>query len=119
MGLTDDDVYIANVVKCRPPNNRVPAPDEMASCGGYLVSQLGAVRPRVIVALGKTAASYLLSTSDSMSRLRGAWHEWQGIPLLATWHPAYLLRNPAAKRDTWDDMKMVLKRLDRGVPQRG
>jgi DNA polymerase len=119
MGLTIDDVYICNVVKCRPPNNRVPAPDEMGSCGPYLVNQLGMVRPQWIVALGKTAASYLLDSTESMTRLRGTWHTWQGIPLLATWHPAYLLRTPAAKKDTWEDMKLVLQRMGRSVPRGG
>jgi DNA polymerase len=119
MGLREEEVYIANVVKCRPPNNRVPEPDEMASCGPYLNAQLANVRPEVVVALGKTAASYLLGTSASMSRLRGRWHSWRGIPLLATWHPAYLLRQPEAKRDTWEDMKLVLARLGRPVPRAG
>lgn len=119
MGLTSDDVYICNVVKCRPPNNRVPAPDEMAACGPYLVKQLALVRPQYIVSLGKTATSYLLQSTDSMGRMRGRWHTWEGIPLLATWHPAYLLRNPPAKKDTWDDMKVVLQKMGRSVPGSG
>jgi DNA polymerase len=112
-------VYICNVVKCRPPNNRVPQPDEMEACGPYLIEQLGQVRPEIIVALGRTAASYLLGTTSAMSRLRGQWHEWKGTPLLATWHPAYLLRQPEAKRDTWEDMKLVLQRLGRPLPRPG
>ena len=119
MGLTENDVYICNVVKCRPPNNRVPAPDEMAACTPYLVEQLGLVRPQYIVALGKTAASFLLESTETMAQLRGTWRTWQGIPLLATWHPAYLLRMPAAKKDTWDDMKLVLQRMGRPIPKSG
>jgi DNA polymerase len=119
MGMRQDEVYICNVVKCRPPNNRVPAPDEMTLCGGYLVKQLGFVRPQLIVALGKTATSYLLESTEAMNKLRGRWHTWQGLPLLPTWHPAYLLRTPTAKRDTWEDMKLVLSKLGRPVPKRG
>jgi DNA polymerase len=118
MGLTEDDVYICNVVKCRPPNNRVPQPDEMATCGPYLSEQLATVRPQVMVALGKTAASYLLGTTDAMRKLRNDWYEWRGLPLRVTWHPAYLLRQPEAKKDTWEDMKVVLERLGRPLPGR-
>lgn len=116
MGLNEDEVWVGNVVKCRPPNNRVPAPDEMGACGGYLKRQLSLVRPKLIVALGKTAAGYLLGSDASMSRMRGKWFEWHGVPLLPTWHPAYLLRTPDAKRDTWEDMKRVLERLGRTPP---
>lgn len=113
MGMTENDVYIANVAKCRPPSNRVPEPDEAAECGPYLVKQLEIVRPKVVVAWGKTAASFLLGRVEPMARLRGKWHKYGEIPLLVTWHPSYLLRTPAAKRETWDDMKMVLAKLSR------
>ena len=116
MGLARDDVYICNVVKCRPPNNRTPAPDEMSACGGFLVRQIEAMHPMVLVALGKTAASFLLNTTEPMAKIRNRWHTWNKVPLLVTWHPAYLLRQPSAKRDTWDDMKRVLERLGRPVP---
>jgi len=119
MGLSPDDVYVANIVKCRPPNNRVPEHDEMRACTPFLVRQLDLVRPEVIVALGRTAVSFLLDTKDSMSRLRGRWHSYEGIPVLPTWHPAYLLRTPEAKADTWADMKVVMARLGLAVPQRG
>nr|BAL56283.1 DNA polymerase bacteriophage-type [uncultured delta proteobacterium] len=119
MGMTEGDVYIANVVKCRPPSNRVPMPDEMDACGGYLTRQLELVRPEVIVALGKTAASFLLETNAPMSKLRGQWHQWKGIPVRVTWHPAYLLRQPAAKRDTWEDMKQVMDKLGLPIPRTG
>ncbi len=113
MGLTGDDVYIANVAKCRPPSNRVPEPTEAAECGSYLLKQIEIVRPKILVAWGKTAASFLLGRTDSMTRLRGRWHAYQDTPLLVTWHPSYLLRTPAAKRETWDDMKLVLAKLKR------
>lgn len=116
MRMTEDDVYIANVAKCRPPNNRPPEPDESMACGPFLERQIELVRPRVIVSWGRTPTSFLLKKSESMSRLRGRWHEYMGVPVLVTWHPAYLLRNPDAKRDTWADMKLVLEKLGRPVP---
>ncbi len=119
MGLTEKDVYICNVVKCRPPENRPPLPDEMATCGPYLSRQLSYVQPTVIVALGKTAASYLLRASEPMAALRGKWHAYEGMAVRVTWHPAYLLRQPSAKRDTWEDMKVVLQRLGRSIPAKG
>ncbi len=119
MGLSPDEVYVANIVKCRPPGNRVPESDEMAACTPFLVRQLEIVRPEVIVALGRTAVGFLLQSRDSMSRLRGQWQSYQGIPVLPTWHPAYLLRNPDAKGDTWADMKLVLERLELPLPRRG
>jgi DNA polymerase len=119
MGLSPDDVYVANIVKCRPPNNRVPEPDEMRTCTPFLVRQLDLVRPEVIVALGRTAVGFLLDSKDSMTRLRGKWHTYEGIPVLPTWHPAYLLRTPEAKGDTWADMKVVMARLGLPLPTRG
>jgi len=119
MGLRPDQVYIANIVKCRPPNNRVPEGDEMRACTPFLVRQLDLVRPEVIVALGRTAVGFLLDTKEPMSRLRGRWHSYEGIPVLPTWHPAYLLRTPEAKADTWADMKVVMARLGLTLPPRG
>lgn len=111
MKLNRDDVYICNVVKCRPPKNRDPQPDEIAACEQFLRLQLQAIRPRMIVTLGRFAAQTLLQTKDPIGRLRGHWSSYQGIPLMPTFHPAYLLRNPSGKADVWQDMKQVLHRL--------
>jgi DNA polymerase len=111
MHLDPDAVYVCNVVKCRPPGNRTPEPDEVAACTPFLLKQLGVVRPEVIVTLGRTATGFLLGSNAPMSRLRGQWHSYQGIPLLPTWHPSYLLREPAHKGETWSDMKLVMQRL--------
>lgn len=111
MNLSPDEVYVCNVVKCRPPGNRTPEPDEVAACTPFLLRQLGVVRPEVIVTLGRTATGFLLGSNAPMSRLRGQWHAYQGIPLLPTWHPSYLLREPAHKGETWSDMKLVMQRL--------
>lgn len=113
MGLAREDVYICNVLKCRPPNNRNPQPDEIESCEPFLLRQLQAISPKVIVALGTFAAQTLLRTREPISRLRGRFHDYHRIPLMPTFHPAYLLRNPAMKREVWDDMKTVLKKLGR------
>jgi uracil-DNA glycosylase len=104
------DVYICNVVKCRPPENRTPLPDEMEICGEFLFRQLMAIRPKAIVALGSTAAKALLGTKDGVTRLRGSWHKWRDIPLIVTYHPSYLLRpyNQNAKREAWEDLKKAL-----------
>lgn len=114
MGLSRDEVYICNVVKCRPPNNRNPAPDEIASCEPFLVKQLEIIQPRVIVALGKFAAQTLLRSDTPISHMRGQWHEYNGIKLMPTFHPAYLLRNEADKRKAWDDLKLVMGELELG-----
>ena len=111
MGLHRNDVYICNVLKCRPPNNRDPQPEEGATCEAFLVRQIAAVRPQVIIALGRFAVHSLLKTNAPISKLRGEWQSYQGIPLMPTYHPAYLLSNPEGKRDVWDDMKQVLRRL--------
>jgi uracil-DNA glycosylase family 4 len=111
MNLAPDAVYVCNVVKCRPPGNRTPEPDEVAACTPFLLRQLGVVRPEVIVTLGRTATGFLLGSNAPMSRLRGQWHTYQGIALLPTWHPSYLLREPAHKGETWSDMKLVMQRL--------
>src|SRR5690606_26883780 len=113
MGLRRDEVYIANVNKCRPPNNRNPEPDEVAACLPYLRAQIRAIRPEVIVALGRVAAHNLLGTTRPMARLRGQPLEYEGIPVVATWHPAYLLRNPEAKVETWEDIKRLNRLLGR------
>lgn len=104
------DVYICNVVKCRPPDNRTPQPDEMEICGQFLFRQLSAIRPKAICALGSTAAKALLGTKDGVTRLRGSWHKWRDIPVRVTYHPSYLLRayNVAAKREAWEDLKALL-----------
>jgi len=107
IGLTRDQVYIANVIKCRPPGNRNPEPDEVATCEPFLFRQIDAIQPKVIVPLGKFAAQCLLKTADPITRLRGRTFEYRGATLIPTFHPAYLLRNPSAKREVWDDMKKV------------
>jgi uracil-DNA glycosylase family 4 len=104
---TRDEVYIANVVKCRPPGNRDPQPDEVSTCRGYLDRQIALVRPRVLVALGRVAAQTLLGNDSPIGRMRGQWFKVQGIPTMVTYHPAALLRNPALKRPTWEDMQQV------------
>ncbi|NLC70800.1 MAG: uracil-DNA glycosylase [Desulfuromonadaceae bacterium] len=111
MGLGREDVYICNVGKCRPPGNRDPLPEEVAACEPFLKRQLAAIRPRLLVALGRCAAQTLLRDRTPISRLRGQWREYQGIPLMPTYHPAYLLRNPNGKKDVWEDMKKVMRRL--------
>jgi uracil-DNA glycosylase family 4 len=104
------DVYICNVVKCRPPENRTPQPDEMEICGQFLARQLVAIQPKAICALGSTAAKALLATKDGVTRLRNRWHKWRDIPVIVTFHPSYLLRayNQEAKREAWEDLKKVL-----------
>lgn len=112
--MTRDEVYIANVVKCRPPGNRDPQPEEVAACRGYLEKQIALVRPRILVALGKVAAQTLLGDDSPIGRLRGQWFKVQGIPTMVTYHPAALLRNPALKRPTWEDMQQVRDLLRAG-----
>ncbi len=111
MGLQRDEVYICNVEKCRPPQNRDPRPEEIEACEPFLKRQLAAIQPRVIVALGRFAVQTLLRDASPIGRLRGHWRQYEGIALMPTYHPAYLLRNPAGKREVWEDMKQVLKRL--------
>jgi DNA polymerase len=117
MGIERDDVYVCNVVKCRPPKNRTPEPDEMSSCLPYLNEQLALIQPQVIVALGKTAVQGLFGSAESITRIRGRWRLYQGrIAVMPTFHPAYLLRTPAAKREVWSDLQAVLKQMGRSVP---
>ena len=120
MGLKREQVYIANIVKCRPPGNRVPAPDEVATCTPYLERQLEIIRPGAIVTLGLPATQYMLQTKTSMGRLRGQWHNWRGIRLMPTYHPAYVLRNPTyeTRAAVWSDLKLVLCELGMPVPQK-
>jgi len=108
--LERKEVYICNVVKCRPPENRTPEPDEMEICGQFLFRQLSVIRPRAICALGATAARALLGRKEGVTRMRGNWYKWRDIPLMVTYHPSYLLRpyNQNAKREAWDDLKKVL-----------
>ena len=117
IGLARDEVYVANIVKCRPPGNRDPEADEVRACRGYLERQIDLVRPAVLVALGRSAAQTLLGTDASLARLRGEWHALQGIPLRVTYHPAALLRNAAWKRPTWEDMQAVRDFLQTVNPQ--
>jgi uracil-DNA glycosylase len=117
MGIERDDVYVCNIVKCRPPKNRTPEPEEMSSCMPYLTEQLSLIEPQVIVALGKTAVQGLFGTAEGITRIRGRWRLYQGrIAVMPTFHPAYLLRNPAAKREVWTDLQLVLKHMGRSVP---
>ncbi len=111
MGLTREDVYICNVIKCRAPQNRDPGVEEIAACKPFLKRQLDVINPHVLVALGKFAAQSLLQDKTPISKLRGEWRSYNGVDLMPTFHPAYLLRNPEFKRDLWQDMKQVLQRL--------
>ncbi|HST23121.1 MAG TPA: uracil-DNA glycosylase [Blastocatellia bacterium] len=107
IGLKRDDIYIANVVKCRPPGNRTPERDEVATCEQFLFRQLAFIQPKIIVALGSPAFQCLLRTKETITRARGNWRDWNGIKVMPTFHPAYLLRSPEKKREAWDDMKKV------------
>ena len=116
MGFGRDDVYIANVIKCRPPGNRNPEPDEIASCQPFLFQQIAAIQPKVIVALGAFAAKTLLQSEAPISRLRGRHYPFRGATLIPTFHPSFLLRSPGYKREAWDDLKLALGVLGREVP---
>jgi DNA polymerase len=111
MGHKRSDVYIANIVKCRPPNNRNPEPDEVATCKPFLIRQVETIRPRVIVCLGSVATQNLLETDSKITRMRGKFTEWQGTPVMPTYHPAFLLRNPNMKKPVWEDMQQVMELL--------
>jgi uracil-DNA glycosylase len=108
MGFQREEVYIANVVKCRPPANRAPKPDEIAACRPFLMRQIRIISPKVICALGGVASQTLLQTTEGISRLRGRFHPCEGVLVMPTYHPSYLLRNPEKKRDVWEDMKKVM-----------
>jgi len=118
MGLSRADVYIANVVKCRPPGNRNPEPDEIVACEPFLHRQISVIRPRVIVTLGTFATQCLLKNRTPISKQRGQWHDYRGVPVMPTFHPAYLLRNGGDKRLVWSDIKLVMERLDLPIPSR-
>ena len=115
MGLKREEVYICNILKCRPPGNRNPRPEEIAACEPFLIRQLEAIRPRVICALGSFAAHTLLKSEAPITVLRGRFHSYQGIPLMPTYHPAYLLRNPGAKKQVWEDVRTIMKVLRDGT----
>jgi uracil-DNA glycosylase len=117
MGFEPDDVLVMNAIKCRPPDNRKPEPDELAACRGFFERQLELAAPSVMVALGATAVQALLGTTAGITRLRGSWKLYRGrIAVMPTFHPAYLLRNPAAKREVWSDLQQVLRHMGRPVP---
>lgn len=112
MQMRREDVYICNVLKCRPPDNRNPSPEEVFHCEPYLLRQLELIQPKVICALGKFAAHSLLKTDDSVTRMRGKWHDYHGVPLRVTFHPSYLLRAPGDKKLCWEDIQEVMKKLE-------
>ena len=118
MGLRREDVYICNILRCRPPNNRPPQPDEADHCREWLEKTLELVRPRFICALGASAAKYLLGTTQGITKLRGKFLDYRGTPVLCTFHPSFLLRVPEKKREVWDDMKALLTRMGKPIPQR-
>lgn len=118
MGLQRKDVYICNVVKCRPPENRAPEPDEVETCSPYLLRQIEVIKPKVIVCLGAVAAKTLLQTNRGITQFRGQWLEWRGHKLMATYHPAYLLRNPNAKGEVWKDLQKVMAELGLQLPKK-
>jgi DNA polymerase len=118
MGFRREEVYIANVVKCRPPGNRDPEPDEIAACEPFLQGQIAAVRPKVVVALGRFAVQTLLRDPTPISKQRGRWRDYEGVRLMPTFHPAYLLRNPPEKAKAWQDLQLVMKDLGKVPPTR-
>jgi uracil-DNA glycosylase family 4 len=119
MGLKREDVYIANIIKCRPPGNRTPERDECETCSPFLMRQIAAIRPKAIVALGAVAAKTLLAINAPMSEFRGHWYDFRGTKLAVTYHPAFLLRDPRQKKETWKDLQMVMKELGLAVPAKG
>lgn len=119
MGLRRDQVYIANIVKCRPPQNRVPEPDEANTCSPFLFRQIEVIRPEVLVALGSTAATYLLGAKSPLSALRGRIHHVRGAKLIVTYHPAYLLRDPRQKKEAWADLQLAMAELGLKAPAKG
>ncbi len=119
MGLTREEVYIANVVKCRPPGNRTPEPEEGATCSPFLFQQIDVVRPQVLVALGATAATYLLGSRQPLAGLRGRVHAVRGTQLIVTYHPAYLLRDPRQKKEAWADLQIAMRELGLKAPGKG
>ena len=118
MGLRREDVYILNPIKCRPPDNRTPDPAEIANCREYLDQQLAVIQPQYICCLGAVAAQTLFGSGTSIGRLRGRLHDWQGIKVLCTYHPAYLLRTPSAKRQVWEDIQILMAEMGLPVPKK-
>ena len=118
MGLSREDVYIANIIKCRPPGNRTPERDECETCSPFLMKQIEVIRPKAIVALGAVAAKTLLTVNAPMSELRGQWYDFRGTKLAVTYHPAFLLRDPRQKKETWKDLQMVMKDLGLPIPEK-
>ena len=117
MGLSREQVYIANIIKCRPPKNRNPEPDEIAACHPFLSQQISAIRPKIICALGTFSAQTLLNTQARISDLRGRFHDLNGVQVLPTFHPAYLLRNPDEKKRVWEDLQMIMAALNLPLPE--
>lgn len=118
MGLQREDIFILNVLKCRPPGNRNPLPEEVENCRGFFERQLDVLQPEIICCLGAVAAQNLLQTSEPIGRLRGRFHDYRGIKVLATYHPAYLLRNPSAKKNTWEDIQLLMQELGMPLPDK-
>ena len=116
MGLRREDIYIANIIKCRPPNNRTPERDECETCSPFLFRQIEVIKPKAIVALGAVAAKTLLAVNSSMAELRGRWYDFRNTKLAVTYHPAFLLRDPRQKKETWKDLQMVMKELGLDIP---
>jgi uracil-DNA glycosylase family 4 len=119
MGIQREDVYIANIIKCRPPGNRTPERDECETCSPFLMRQIAAIKPKAIVALGAVAAKTLLAINAPMSEFRGRWFDFRGTKLAVTYHPAFLLRDPRQKKETWKDLQMVMKELGMAIPAKG
>jgi DNA polymerase len=119
MGLQREDVYIANIIKCRPPGNRTPERDECETCSPFLMRQIAVIKPKVIVALGAVAAKTLLAINAPMSEFRGRWFDFRSTKLAVTYHPAFLLRDPRQKKETWKDLQMVMKELGMAIPAKG
>ena len=119
MGIRREDVYIANIIKCRPPGNRTPERDECETCSPFLMRQIAAIKPKAIVALGAVAAKTLLAINAPMSEFRGRWYDFRGTKLAVTYHPAFLLRDPRQKKETWKDLQMVMKELGLAAPAKG
>ena len=119
MGLRREDVYIANIIKCRPPGNRTPEREECETCSPFLMRQIAAIKPKAIVALGAVAAKTLLAINAPMSEFRGRWFDFRGTKLAVTYHPAFLLRDPRQKKETWKDLQMVMKELGMAIPAKG
>ena len=118
MGLLRAQVFIANILKCRPPENRTPSIDEANNCFPYLEQQIAIIRPEFICLLGKVAVQAILNTNQAMGKMRGRWHRYRGIPTLVTYHPSYLLRTPSAKKDTWEDLQMLMKEMGLPLPSK-